>query len=153
MRDNYEWNPKKTINTLNKMVGEGRGSWDMTDDELLSELLARENEKDKDNKDDQPIDATEDLAQQAEAAPTLVEQVAAELDIDPGTVVDMLAELEEAGFELGDTVIEIVAQIEAHDGETTLDKYFPRDADGNPIMFDDDSDTTMADATKRAIDR
>ena len=143
MRDNYKWNPKKTINTLNKMVDEGRGSWDMTDDELLSELLARE--EDKDNKDERPIDAAEDLARQAEAeaAPTLVERIAAVFQISPDKAVDWMAAAEEDGVDLSGEPAEVAARLakwnEGKPAQTTLGKYF------------DAPDQDMADATLRAI--
>lgn len=39
------WNPKKTINTLNKMVQEGRADWSLGDDKLLEILRRREDDK------------------------------------------------------------------------------------------------------------
>jgi len=91
------------------------------------------------------LDAALDaLEQESEAVSPVIAAVCEALAVDPDTAVDMLAQAEEDGVRVDGEPVEVAAALKAYQNsaqealeESTLDKAFPRDAGGNPTMFDE----------------
>jgi hypothetical protein len=112
-------------------------------DVFTGEITEGEIVEDEKNGKGEPVDIlTEDIEDarvEMEAAPTLPEAVASALGITIDEAVDKLAELEDAGLGLT-TAKEIVKYLRvAGDEPSTLDKHFPRDEHGQPVMFKEES--------------